>query len=157
MLFTSGLRHTFFDTGVSPELDWRTYICARRRLLGQMQFVRLGSLLLYLGDQAARQKVVQQLGELGRALVGADLIFGEQRIEQLVETLGLFQPLPDGGRDCVEAEAMAGIWIERDQLVPDLGFHQVNGASVHSIGHSQFPILRREDCSCSGGQEVSQQ
>ena len=90
-------------------------------------------------NQPLQYEVIEQLGKFDRALVGPDLIVGEERIAQLLEASWVLQPLPNAGRDAVEAKALAGPSIQRDELISHVHFHQIDSAAIDIGDHELAP------------------
>ena len=70
----------------------------------------------------------------------ADLEILQQSIAELIECRRIFDPAPNPGRDLIKAKAITRIGVERDQLVAEVGFHQVDGAMVTGIRHQHSPF-----------------
>ena len=77
----------------------------------------------FRGDQAFCAEITDQILQFPAALLRLYLILVEQRVSKLLETFGLLELPPHRRRDIVEAEAFAGLRIERDKFVAELCFH----------------------------------
>jgi hypothetical protein len=102
-------------------------------------------LLFFPRHEPFRAKVVKKLMELPSTLFRTYLIFIEQRVPKLLKTLRLLQLPPDRARDIVEAETLARVGVEGDQLVAKLGFHELGCALEHghSLSSPRSPARRR--------------
>ena len=133
MSFTSGLRHSFFGTGdLLPST--MLYIGRTLNWLGLMAVDRLASVQFLGDDEAPGDQLIEKLAKLQRTLFLTDLIFGQQGIADLLEALRVRQMTPNGGSDLVESEALACLGIECDQLIAELGFHEIDGAAIYWAG-----------------------
>lgn len=80
-------------------------------------------------------QIGQKLLEIGGTLIFRNLEFVEKAALDFIKGARLFQLAPDTGGNTVEAIAMAGMGIERDDLVTYVGGQQVDSSLVKRLNH----------------------
>jgi hypothetical protein len=127
---TSGLRHSFFVTGLSLTR------CRPKSYSLAVALTSKNALSTASFHKALVNQVIEQHLKFGGAFFGTDVEFVEQLAPQLVESFGIFEIAPNRRRHGVEAKTIAGGGIERDELIADLGFHQTYGTTIDWTGHT---------------------